>query len=110
MTRQVLVGLLLAIPLGGCAMLGLGSSIELSPSTAAAYDNYLGQLGTDNHGYFAVAEDGSGYGFTLCGAEACDADALKTALSGCKTGSEGKECRIFAIDREPQMDHTVAAQ
>lgn len=109
MTRQVLASLLLAISLGGCAMLGMGS-IELSPSTAAAYDNYLNQLGPDNHGYFAVAEDGSGYGFTLCGAETCDADALKTALNGCKTGSEGKECRIFAIDREPQMDHTVAAQ
>jgi hypothetical protein len=116
MTRQFMAGPILAMAsiltmsLGGCAMLGLGPSIELSQSTAAAYDNYLNQLGPDNHGYFAVSEDGSGYGFTLCGAEACEPDALKTALDGCKIGSEGKECQVFAVDRDPQMNHSVAEQ
>lgn len=104
---------LLSFTVGGCSVMnavGLGESIELTPDTAKAYDNYLAQLGPENHGYFAVAADGAGYGFTLCGAEPCDEAAQKTALSGCKAGSSGQECQIFAIDRDPQMGHSVQGE
>jgi hypothetical protein len=109
-----LAALALVVPaLGGCSVMnavGLGESIELTPQTAAAYDNYLAQLGPDNHGYFAVSADGAGYGFTLCGAEPCEEAAQKTALDGCKAGSNGQECQIFAIDRDSQMGHSVKGE
>lgn len=112
--KKILIGVAAsALFLGGCSVLnsvGLGDSVEMTPETAAAYDNYLNQLGPTNHGYFAVSDNGTGYGFTLCGAEPCEEAAQKTALDGCKIGSEGQECQIFAIDRDPQMSHSVKGQ
>lgn len=84
--------------------------ITLSPRILTGFEQYKTE---DSPSYFAVANDGKGYGYTRCPPyyfEGCEDDIGDKALRLCdqKTKARGSECSIFAVGREIVWDGPVS--
>ncbi len=85
---------MVALSLSACQSNTTGSGpITFSPHVMRGYEHYIAR---PDRSYFAVTEDGTGYGYSYCGSQNtnCIVRPL-TALHGCFRNTKQK-CKIFA--------------
>src|SRR5215813_5457943 len=81
-----------------------GQKVVITKGVWDAYINYKHWIqpksyaGPVGEGYFAVTQDGSGWGLTGCPDNSCEVGTLKqeAALNECSTRNGGRACVVFA--------------
>jgi hypothetical protein len=100
------LGFGLALPHGVAAD---GAKVQVTTPAWKGYQDYLAQLGTSRHGFFAMSKDGQIWGQSGCSIGQCPADdALKaSAIQRCQQFSAGTPCLIFAADKNILVPYEV---
>jgi hypothetical protein len=83
-------------------------NLILSEYTAGGLKDYLADVGSIGHGYFAVAVDGGDYAWWLCDQIACTRTRSwerARALEDCRKESGGVDCIILAENRNILLDY-----
>jgi hypothetical protein len=98
------------------AELPSGQKVVISKGVWDAYINYKHWLmpksyaGPVGDGYFAVTQDGSGWGLTGCPDTFCEVGSLKpeAAINECSTRNGGRACLIFAHQEQIVVPYDIA--
>lgn len=110
---KILVVLLVGGVLAGCQSVtdfyGKGP-LNVTSRIQAGFEKYKSGPGPE---YFAVAQDGSSYGWSYCvgGIDNCRGGGLpgSIAINACERNSNGVPCRIYARSRRVVWDTSVLA-
>jgi hypothetical protein len=98
------------------AQVASGQKVVLTKGTWDAYINYKHWLmpksykGPVGDGYFAVTQDGRGWGLTGCPDTFCDVGSLKqqAAINECSQRNGGVPCLIFAHQDKIVVPYEIA--
>lgn len=98
------------------AQLPSGQKVVITKGTWDAFINYKHWIqpksynGPVGEGYFAVTQDGRGWGLTGCPDNYCDIGTLKqqAAINECSTRNGGVPCLIFAHKAEIVVPYEIA--
>ena len=93
-----------------------GQKVVITKGTWDAYINYKHWLmpksytGPVGDGYFAVTQDGHGWGLTGCPDNACDLGTLdrQDAINECSTRNGGVPCIVFAHQDKIIVPYEIA--
>lgn len=93
-----------------------GQKVVITKGTWDAFINYKHWIqpksysGPVGEGYFAVTQDGRGWGLTGCPDNYCDIGTLKqqAAINECSTRNGGVPCLIFAHKAEIVVPYEIA--
>jgi hypothetical protein len=93
-----------------------GQKVVITKGTWDAYINYKHWLmpksytGPVGDGYFAVTQDGHGWGLTGCPDSFCDLGSLKQqdAINECSTRNGGVPCLVFAHQDKIVVPYEIA--
>lgn len=97
------LGALALLLLAGGAVRAADGALVIYPSVWAAYQEYDKML---RPGAFAVARDGSIYGYSYCEVRCTFNTSKKVALKSCAQGG-GVDCVIFAVQRDIKVAYRV---
>lgn len=98
------------------AQLPSGQKVIITKGTWDAFINYKHWIqpksysGPVGEGYFAVTQDGRGWGLTGCPDNYCDIGTLKqqAAINECSTRNGGVPCLIFAHKDQIVVPYEIA--
>lgn len=85
-----------------------GGQITISKAVAADFASYQETIGGVGSGAYAVTEDGLGGASAGCADANCQSKAGKMAIDKCQALNPGRTCILFAKNREPVIEYSVA--